>query len=98
VPGRQLDQRELRAAATVAAALSGQIEPRDVDGAPERTHDFDIRVGTKRFALEVTTAADSAHVSMETVAYRGVFPAPGLASAWMLGLPLDGGGVSRSTA
>ena len=79
----------------VAAVLGGAIEPRDVDGAPERTHDFDILVGDKTVALEVTTAADAAHASMEAVAYSGAFPAPGLTSAWALGLPMGGGGDIR---
>jgi hypothetical protein len=92
VPGRALNQAELRAAATVAVALCGSVVPRDVDGASEATHDFDIVTAGLRIALEVTTAADDAHVSMESVAYSQAFPAPDLANSWLLGLPITGGG------
>jgi hypothetical protein len=95
MPGRPLDRRELLAAATVAVAMDGQIHPRDIDGAPERSHDFDVVAAGTRIALEVTTAADPKHASMEAVAYSRVFPAPGLVRTWVLGIPMGGGGDIR---
>jgi hypothetical protein len=98
MPGRPLDDREVRAALTVALVLGARVEPRDVDGAPEGTHDFDVLVGDRRIALEVTTVADERHVSMQNVAFSGAFPAPGLTKRWLLGIPNHHGRVMIKAA
>jgi len=57
-----LDVREQRAAQAVRAvygAASWEIIPRDVDGAPSGTHDFDLSDGTTTVAVEVTTIAET---------------------------------------
>lgn len=57
-----LDVRELRAAQAVRAvygAARWEIIPRDVDGAPSGTHDFDLSDGTTTVAVEVTTIAET---------------------------------------
>ena len=57
-----LDVRELRAAQAVRAvygAARWEIIPRDVDGAPLGTHDFDLSDGTTTVAVEVTTIAET---------------------------------------
>ncbi|MFJ4030143.1 hypothetical protein ACIPWF_22760 [Paenarthrobacter sp. NPDC089989] len=57
-----LDIRELRAAQAVRAvygAARWEIIPRDVDGAPSGTHDFDLSDGTTTVAVEVTTIAET---------------------------------------
>ncbi|WP_062071442.1 hypothetical protein [Arthrobacter sp. EpRS71] len=57
-----LDVRELRAAQAVRSvygAARWEITPRDVDGAPSGTHDFDLSDGTTTVAVEVTTIAET---------------------------------------
>jgi len=53
--GRKLDPSEHAAATIVAGLVNGRDEPRDIDEAPEGTHDFDIDIPDGcRIALEVT--------------------------------------------
>ena len=59
--GRNLRADETAAADIVAAYLGGKPEPRDVEGAPDKTHDFDVLLENgERVALEVTAAVDEA--------------------------------------
>ena len=70
---------------TVAAFVKGTVEPRDVEGAPDATHDFDIvsRAG-QRVALEVTAAADHARLSLDAAAFGKEWTAPTLTNDWWL--------------
>jgi hypothetical protein len=78
---------ELVAGAIVAAALDGRCVPRDVDGAPDATHDFDIELAdATRIALEVTSSADEKVLSLLNAASRREWPGPGLADNWRIGV------------
>lgn len=81
-----MDEHELRAATIVGAILDGYFVPRDVPGAPDATHDFDVLVSGKRVALEVTRAADKHVLSTRDAAFRRTFPAPALANSWTLSI------------
>ena len=64
--GRKMRADEIAAAEIVAAYLDGNPEARDVEGAPDKTHDFDVVLRTgQRIALEVTAAVDEARVSLD---------------------------------
>ena len=55
--GREPTDAELAAANIVTGALGGSWVSRDVIGAPEGMHDFDVNVPDARYiALEVTGA------------------------------------------
>ncbi len=90
MPGRELDEHELRAATIVGAILDGCAVPRDLPGAPDHTHDFDVLLPGKRVALEVTRAANKDVLSARAAALRRPFPAPGLANSWLLSIPTLG--------
>ena len=61
---------EIAAAEIVAAYLDGNPEARDVEGAPDKKHDFDVVLRTgQRIALEVTAAVDEARVSLDHAAF-----------------------------
>ena len=64
--------------------------PRDLPGAPDGTHDFDILTPAGRIALEVTRAADERVLSTFAAAMGHRFPAPELASTWLLTIPTLG--------
>ena len=61
-----MNASELAAAAIVAAYLEGRQEPRDVETAPDGTHDFDVVLKDRqRVALEVTAAADHKRIAFD---------------------------------
>jgi hypothetical protein len=90
MPGRELDEHELRAATIVGSILDGYAVPRDLPGAPDGTHDFDVLLSHKCVALEVTRAANERVLSTLAAAFRRPFPAPGLANSWLLSIPTVG--------
>ena len=74
---------EIAAAEIVAAYLDGNPEARDVEGAPDKTHDFDVVLRTgQRIALEVTAAVDEARVSLEHAAFGKDWFGATLAHDW----------------
>ena len=90
MPGRELDERELRAATIVGSILDGYAVPRDLRGAPDGTHDFDVLLSCKCAALEVTRAANERVLSTLAAAFGSAFPAPGLVNSWLLSIPTVG--------
>jgi hypothetical protein len=67
--------------------LGGTAVPRDVDEAPEGTHDFDIELpGDRTVALEVTTAAERSVISQRNAAFGREWTAPQLASNWWVNI------------
>ena len=86
---------EIAAAEIVAAYLDGNPEARDVEGAPDKKHDFDVVLRTgQRIALEVTAAVDEARVSLDHAAF-GKELVRGYPRARLVGRPLekDGGSI-----
>ncbi len=77
---------EHAAATAVAQQLGGEARPRDVRGAPDGTHDFDIAVvDGKVIALEITTAAHRPWVQLNhRVAKQRVTTTPELENTWLL--------------
>jgi hypothetical protein len=55
VTGRQISPEAQQAADFVAQVLRGNATPRDVAGAPPRTHDFDIGVDATDEVRMITT-------------------------------------------
>ena len=49
---------EYEAAVAVAETVGGTIVQRDVPGAPDGTHDYDVLIGDHMITLEITSAAD----------------------------------------
>jgi hypothetical protein len=92
MPGRELDEPELRAATIVGSILDGCVVPRDLPGAPAATHDFDVFMAAGRVALEVTRAVDERAAATRAAAFRRPFPAPQLASSWLLSIRTVGPG------
>ena len=75
---------EVQAAVAVAATLGGTYIPRDVPGAPEGTHDFDIHVGSRVIALEVTSATDGSTTAMWDRVSKSDLLQPSLRYSWGL--------------
>lgn len=90
MPGNYLRENELKAATIVGAVLDGIFIPRDLPGARDGTHDFDVLVLGRCVALEVTRAADERVLSTLAAAMGRSFPAPGLATTWRLTIPTVG--------
>jgi hypothetical protein len=84
--GRAITEEEKRAAKFVASCLGGNYVPRDIDGAPPMTHDFDIHVYDKVIALEITSASDKAMMTQTAQAFKREWPAPSLANDWQIGV------------
>jgi hypothetical protein len=81
--GRKMRANESAAAEIVAAYLDGKPEPRDVERAPDKTHDFDVVLRTgQRLALEVTAVVDEARVRFDHAAFGKDWIAPTLAHDW----------------
>ena len=75
---------ELEAAIAVAQTLGGTYAQRDVPGAPDGTHDFDILIGSRVIALEVTSAVDGEATALwNAVTGRGWLQ-PTLRYSWSL--------------
>ena len=77
-------QRELEAAALVAAELDGIAVARDGRKAPPGTHDFDIVTGDRTVALEVTTSVDELALRAIARMSNALTEAPELAEVWVL--------------
>ena len=78
---------ERAAGAIVAWELKGWWKPRDMPGAPERTHDLDVYLpGDRTLALEVTSAGDRALEKLREMLLSEVWEAPSLRHHWWLGL------------
>ena len=78
-------QRELEAAALVAAALDGVAVSRDGTKAPDGRHDFDIVTADGTVALEVTTSADELAVrAFARMSSGAITEAPELREVWAL--------------
>lgn len=91
--GRELDMLERTAGGIVATVLAGREEPRDVEGAPDGTHDFDIELPNGvRFALEVTSVGDEQRLSLWAAMARQDWLAPSLAHDWVIGVRYSGRG------
>jgi hypothetical protein len=91
--GTEPTLQERQAAAALAEYLGGTETPRDVQGAPPGTHDFDIDLSdARRIALEVTTVADSKVVGFHNVLGDTDWLAPELTADWWVGLPDPEGG------
>jgi hypothetical protein len=88
--GRELDEHELRAATIVGSILDGVAVPRDVAGAPDGTHDFDVLLPGRCVALEVTRAADKLVLATLARAFAQAYPAPALANTWTLSIQTIG--------
>lgn len=81
------DEWEDHAAQTVAALLDGTPTRRDVVGAPQRTHDFDVVTSAGRIvALEVTSRVDAA-VAAFWKGNRSLIDPTGLTYSWSLTVP-----------
>lgn len=100
-----LDERELRAAAAMILTLGGDgwvVVPRDVKGAPDKTHDFDLVDEDSTIAVEISTIArteavrDHARWSREFPG--GIATFQRLKSGWMIlaEASADGTSVKRS--
>lgn len=83
--GRKLDDREKAAAKIAAGVLGGKWQARDVDGAPDRTHDFDVELADGHVvALEVTAATDEEVQKLRAAAFGRRYPGRGLADDWLI--------------
>lgn len=91
--GRKITAAEHRAAEAVVAFVGGTIVDRDVDGAPDKTVDFDVLLTDGRVvALEITAASDPEVVRLHAQAFKFEWPAPLLLNDWQIGVkhPLGG--------
>src|ERR1700694_2863322 len=76
------------AAGVVAGKLGGRIEPKDVPGAPDGTHDFDILLHNGSvIALEVTSTSEPEAVSIWEAIHRQNWEAPTLQKSWTITIP-----------
>lgn len=83
---------EVAAGNIAAGVLGGQAVPRDVEGAPDATHDFDVVLPDgRRVALEVTSAADREVLSLLAAASRERTTAD-LRNDWQIGVEQMVGG------
>ncbi len=88
MPRGDLDIQETAAGQIVAQQLDGQIDPQDVEGAPDGTHDMDIKLADERIiCLEVTSAADGPTEALRNAALGREWKAPSLSHHWWLGVP-----------
>lgn len=91
-----LDEREALAAKTMREVYgpTWKVTPRDVSGAPPRTHDFDLTDGSVVVGVEVSTIAEQATVD-DSERWSRFFPdlttqVPGLASGWLISAYIGG--------
>ena len=89
---------EERAAAEIVGAQLGAaaMEKRDVPGAPSGTHDYDIHIGDRVIALEVTSATDGDVRSLWDTVHDQEWEAPSLGRSW--GLTLKPGSRTKGLA
>jgi hypothetical protein len=92
--GRQLSPEEIEAAGLVAHALGGVANPLDVESAPDLTPDFDVIVGQRRIALEVTAAKDELVLAAVATAFGRDWDAGDLSNDWHISLAQAGNGRS----
>lgn len=87
MPRGELSSEERAAGEIIAEQLGGgHVIPRDVPGAPDRTHELDVETNGRRIAVEVTAARDSNILSMHAAASRN-WAAPSLGHDWWIGAP-----------
>lgn len=79
-----LRSEEARAAEILGVVLDGTVVPRDVAGAPEGSHDFDIHAGGKLIAVEVTRDVDEPSRADAGARQRADWTCPSLAGSWHL--------------
>lgn len=98
-----LDVREKRASSVILSVLGTagrHIVPRDVQGAPSGSHDFDIVTEEATTAVEVSTLADhrtiGAFAGWIKMAPDGMLEVSGLTRGWLL--MVDATGSSKATA
>lgn len=66
--------------------MDGRSVPRDVAGAPDATHDFDVQLADGRtIALEVTSATDEDVQGLHAAAMTAQHTTSALASDWLVG-------------
>jgi hypothetical protein len=83
-----MDADELEAAELVASRLGGAATALDVEGAPDKTCDFEIVLANgARVALEVTSTKDTAVLSLMATSFGRQHKARGLANDWQVGIP-----------
>ena len=75
----------------VAQYLGGTVVARDVRGAPDGTHDCDVRFDDgRRVALEITTAANPVRLSLSREAFgRDTWNTPDLENNWIVSAEAD---------
>ena len=90
MPRGELSTEEVLAGRIVAQHLDGTCQARDVRGAPDATHDLDVRLkGGRRIALEVTSAGDPEVEELRRLLLGRTWEAPSLSRHWWLGVPDD---------
>lgn len=90
MPRQSVRTEEIAAGEIVAQQVGGEPIERDVPGAPDGTHDLDIRLHDDRWiALEVTSAADSSQLSMYATGFGNRWDAPSLSTDWRIGIASD---------
>lgn len=101
--GTDLDVRERQAAAAILRVIGDadvRIVPRDVQGAPSGSHDFDVVTDVGSTAVEVSTLADhqtiGAYAGWSKIAPNGHLAVNGLSHAWLL--MVEANGSSKATA
>jgi hypothetical protein len=83
MPDDQWDPEE-EAAPVVAAQFGATWRKRDVPGAPDKTHDFDLAVGDRIVALEVTSATDESTRGLWDAVGKRDWDDESLSRSWIL--------------
>jgi hypothetical protein len=87
VTGRAITPEEQRAADAVARVLRATVTPRDIDGAPDMSYDFDLLLTDgRKVALEITAASDQDTLRQHAQAFKRDWAAPSLQSDWQIGV------------
>jgi hypothetical protein len=89
------EMNHLRPDETTAAHLlmaklaADDVMPRDIPGAPDGTHDLDLKVGDRVLAVEVTTSADAEATSLWEAVHDREWEERSLSRSWGLTLGTD---------
>ncbi len=79
------NRNEVRASRILSEVLGGSVVWRDVQAAPPRTHDFDLKFGDDRtIAIEVTVSTDPKIVEFWHAVHDQSWQSPGLSHSWVL--------------
>lgn len=85
MPRGVLSADEKAAGGIVARQVGGTVVPRDVPGAPDGTHDLDIKMPDGSvIAVEVTSARESKLLSIYATAFGKRWEAPSLSAHWQV--------------